>query len=410
MTPDPSRDSRQSRRAPGPNRERARGNQTGRASAPAGQQRTRPGDPRRTARRPKAARKAGSRIFLSILFVLILGLLTFATWKFMDMRDSDTKNAAYQSSDRSSGTGSKDHSEITKQLVLSSDPTLPLAGKLILLDPGHGGSDPGCVYPAAEPEYFEAELNLKLAVLTKSELEKKGATVILLREDDDWVSLYSRVALTHLYSLSYAGQTTGSPFSKEVTEDLTEKLTSVIDVNSDTIDSGGMGLMSGTGAGDDLRLLLDLERDIKDILYISIHCNSNEATSLHGTQVYYVTDDVIVESEDRLLIEDPSYADRSDFPIRDPYYGRDGDRNAFLAQEVYDAIVESASAMDTNTPQTIAQNFAVLREHCLTGILVETGFLSNSGDREHLTDPDMQQQIASGIASGCESFFAQENS
>lgn len=57
---------------------------------------------------------------------------------------------------------------------------LPLIGKVIYLDPGHGGNDPGAVYG----NIYEANLNLEIALKTQKELEKQGAIVYLTRYGD----------------------------------------------------------------------------------------------------------------------------------------------------------------------------------------------------------------------------------
>lgn len=56
----------------------------------------------------------------------------------------------------------------------------PLFGKLIILDPGHGGLDPGSVYK----DEYEKDYNLKFSQTLKKNLEKYGATVIMTREGD----------------------------------------------------------------------------------------------------------------------------------------------------------------------------------------------------------------------------------
>jgi N-acetylmuramoyl-L-alanine amidase len=50
----------------------------------------------------------------------------------------------------------------------------------IILDPGHGGNDPGAV----NGKYHEADFNLKYALLLKEELENMGLKVKLTRESD----------------------------------------------------------------------------------------------------------------------------------------------------------------------------------------------------------------------------------
>ncbi len=56
----------------------------------------------------------------------------------------------------------------------------PLFGKFIILDPGHGGLDPGSVYK----NEYEKDYNLNFSLSLKKNLEKYGATVIMTREGD----------------------------------------------------------------------------------------------------------------------------------------------------------------------------------------------------------------------------------
>ena len=66
---------------------------------------------------------------------------------------------------------------------------LPLKGKKICLDPGHGGSDYGAIGPAGTAE---KDVNLSITLKAKEELEKYGAEVLLTRSDDTYISLKDR--------------------------------------------------------------------------------------------------------------------------------------------------------------------------------------------------------------------------
>ena len=57
---------------------------------------------------------------------------------------------------------------------------LPLLGKVIYIDPGHGGTDPGALYN----DLYEADLNLQISLKLETELEKNGAIVYLTRYGD----------------------------------------------------------------------------------------------------------------------------------------------------------------------------------------------------------------------------------
>ena len=67
--------------------------------------------------------------------------------------------------------------------------TSPLKGKKICLDAGHGGEDSGAVGKGGT---LEKDVNLDIVLLTKNELEKNGAKVLLTRGDDTYVSLADR--------------------------------------------------------------------------------------------------------------------------------------------------------------------------------------------------------------------------
>ena len=55
---------------------------------------------------------------------------------------------------------------------------LELLGKVIYLDPGHGGVDPGATYK----DIYEANINLEISKKLMSILENKGAIVYLTRD------------------------------------------------------------------------------------------------------------------------------------------------------------------------------------------------------------------------------------
>lgn len=55
-----------------------------------------------------------------------------------------------------------------------------LKGKIIYIDPGHGGRDPGAIYK----ELRESDINLQISKYLKEELENNGATVYLTRIGD----------------------------------------------------------------------------------------------------------------------------------------------------------------------------------------------------------------------------------
>lgn len=77
-----------------------------------------------------------------------------------------------------------------------------LVGKEIVLDPGHGGSDPGAVNPdvpvdPSDPnseliEIYEKDINLRVALLLRDYLKNHEAEVTMTREDDSYIPFEER--------------------------------------------------------------------------------------------------------------------------------------------------------------------------------------------------------------------------
>jgi len=360
------------------------------------------------ARRRTRARRRAFLLLISIVASVLL--LTGGIIWILHNNNPSSASISHSTapSDRKNITIAQTESTVpfTKMITFSADPAKPLYGRLIFLDPGHGGSDSGCSYPKNTPTLLESNLNLLIADETKTALEAQGATVIMLRTDDSWVSLYTRISLVHLYCIQYADQIKEDTLTAVQKSRLITELSDVIQINSDTVDTGGMGIMAGTGVGDELALLMSLEKNFTDVLYLSIHINSNPQTSLHGTQIYYVTDESVIQSEKDLLANDPNYENNENFPNRAEYYGRDNSRNEAFAQSLYDAVTSASPQLKTNSESVVADNYAVLREHNLTSALIEVGFITNKNDRSLLSDETSVRQIASGIAAGCVNFFA----
>jgi N-acetylmuramoyl-L-alanine amidase len=68
----------------------------------------------------------------------------------------------------------------------------PIAGAHVVLDPGHGGEEPGAVGPGGT---LEKDVNLAIAKETAHQLQALGATVVLTRNADYRITLVSRGAV-----------------------------------------------------------------------------------------------------------------------------------------------------------------------------------------------------------------------
>lgn len=114
-----------------------------------------------------------------------------------------------------------------------------LNGKIIYIDPGHGGVDPGCIYK----NIYEKDINLKISKDLKEKLEKKGAKVYLTRSDD--------------YDLSVTNTI------NRKRSDLSRRVNVINESNAD--------------------------------LYLSIHLNAEKTNTWKGPQIFY--DDINPENK-----------------------------------------------------------------------------------------------------------------
>jgi len=80
--------------------------------------------------------------------------------------------------------------DIAKGLNLSRD--IDLSGKLVIVDAGHGGEDPGAV---GQNGLKESEVALKVAYLVGYKLKKMGARVVLTRPTNEFITLKERVEI-----------------------------------------------------------------------------------------------------------------------------------------------------------------------------------------------------------------------
>lgn len=90
---------------------------------------------------------------------------------------------------------------------------LPLSGRIILLDPGHGGPDGG----AGESDALEKDIALSVSIKLRDYLQEQGALVIMTRETDtdladDSTKGYSRRKVEDLKKRLDMINTSGSDF------------------------------------------------------------------------------------------------------------------------------------------------------------------------------------------------------
>ncbi len=112
---------------------------------------------------------------IQIALIITLGalfLLFFRPWEFVGR-------------ERVSGQEDGEMKQNTKDDIggASSQPQeeCPYAGRIVVIDPGHGGKDPGKVGAAG---LLEKDVNLQIALVLRELLEEEGITVIMTRTED----------------------------------------------------------------------------------------------------------------------------------------------------------------------------------------------------------------------------------
>lgn len=129
---------------------------------------------------------------------------------------------------------------------------LPIANRIIGIDPGHGGVDPGAV---SKTGIKEDDINLEIALKLKRFIEQSGGIAIMTREED--VGLYTEKSTT---------------LRQMKTEDLINRK--------------------------ELILAADCE------VFISIHLNSFPKSKYYGAQTFYMKDDFISQELANIIQEE----------------------------------------------------------------------------------------------------------
>jgi len=221
----------------------------------------------------------------------------------------------------------------------------PDAPLVVVLDPGHGGIDPG----AEQGELIEKDLMLSFARdLREALLRRGGYEVVLTREDDRFVSLEARIALAH-----------------RVRADV------FISLHADS-------LAEGLAHGATVHVLA---QDASDIASAKLAERHDRGDILSGVDLSG-TDDSVTQ----ILLDLARQETRP--------------RTDTLAAALVDGMAQTGGPMNRRPLRAAA--FSVLKAADIPSVLIELGFLSSPRDLKNLSDDDWRAGMATGIANGIE--------
>lgn len=225
------------------------------------------------------------------------------------------------------------------------------APMVIMIDPGHGGIDPG----AQRSGVKEADLVLKFARELRDVLLRSGNyKVVMTRNSDVFVSLEGRVALAHDNAADV-----------------------FISLHADALDSG-----SASGAA-----IYTLAEDASDAASEALAERHDRDDLLSGVD--------LSGSDDRVAQILMEMARLDNTP-----------RSQALSRHLVDGIRGTLGHVHKDPERQAA--FSVLKSADIPSVLIELGFLSSQTDLQSLQDPEWRMGMAEGIRDGLASWLVED--
>jgi len=227
----------------------------------------------------------------------------------------------------------------------------PDAKPVVVLDPGHGGIDPG-----TNPNGItEKEVVLAFAKTLKSKLAAAGRyEIYLTREDDTFVPLRERVEFAQKKGASLFLSIHADYFPKEIDK--------------------------ATGA-----TVYTLSEEASDEEARALAAKENFSDALAGIELPSDSDEVLAN----ILI---------DLAQRETQ-----NRSAVFARSI---VGELASKGALHTKKLRSAGFRVLKAPDIPSVLLELGFLSNPDDEKRLTSETWRERTADAVAESIDVYFA----
>ncbi len=220
---------------------------------------------------------------------------------------------------------------------------------LVIIDPGHGGQDPGAI---GAGKIYEKHIVLSLAKqLEKKLLDSGKYRVKLTRSSDVFIRLKDRVKFARKYG--------GDIF---------------ISIHADSIHKPDV---HGTS-------IYTLSKKASDAQTAKLAEKENQADMMAGV-------DFVVEDEQVAFI-------LGDFLMNDTM-----NQSKFLANTLVSQF-QNSHLTTLQTPHRYA-GFAVLKAPDIPSVLIEAGFVSNRAEAQRLMQKDHQIKVATTIKNGIDAYF-----
>lgn len=236
--------------------------------------------------------------------------------------------------------------------VTPVDKAHPKRDIIVVVDPGHGGKDPGAIGSKGQRE---KDVVLSIAQLLAKRLKReKGFDVKLVRNDDFFVPLRKRV---------------------------------------------------------------DIARQHKADMFISVHADAAPRLAASGASVYALSEGGATSATARFMAQRENGADLLgattllNLKDKDPMLAGvilDMSMNATIASSLQlgSSVLGSLQNITSLHQKRVEQaGFAVLKSPDVPSILVETGFISNPRDAQRLVTARHQQAVADGLFEGLKRYF-----
>lgn len=223
---------------------------------------------------------------------------------------------------------------------------------LVMIDPGHGGKDPGAI---GNEGTYEKHVVLHIAQRLQTLLDQEhGIHAVLTRQDDVFIPLYHRVSLAHQHQADLFLSIHADGFT------------------NDNVSGASVFALSPHGAGSAMARYLSQSENSVDVLY-----------------------DDDFKTDDPYLKETLFDLDQRETINRSLDFGRHLASNIIKVHHMHSPHPEQAG-------------FAVLKSPRIPSVLVETSFITNKHEEKLLGEPLFQEKMARALATGINSYFLNE--